>query len=201
MDRVTGVILAGGKSSRLGRDKAFLDFDGAPLISRVYNSVSGLFGEVIVVAPDSSAFPFLPVRVVGDTFTGKGPLAGVQAGLAALAPGSDAAFLLACDLPFVSPGLIRHLVGMRDGHQAVVPKKGTFAEPLHALYDRRCLPAVEAELAGDSPRVSSFFSRVEVRYAGPEEVEPFGAWERLFLNINTPEDYARALDLLGGGAA
>ncbi len=182
----------------MGRDKAFLDFGGAPLISRLYAAVDGLFREVIVVAPDPSAFSFLPVRVVADTFTGKGPLAGVQAGLAALAPGSDAAFLLACDLPFANRGLIRHLIGMRDGHQAVVPKKGSFVEPLHALYDRRCLPAVERELAGPSPRVSSFFSRVDVRYAGPEEVEPFGPWERLFFNINTPEDYARALDLLGG---
>lgn len=194
---VTGVILAGGKSSRLGRDKAFLDFGGRPLIAHVHGAVCGLFREVIVVAPDPSAFSFLPMRVISDTFAGKGPLAGVQAGLAALSPESGAAFLLACDLPFVNPDLVRHLIGLWDGHQAVVPKRGSFFEPLHALYDRRCLPAVEAELAGPSPRVSSFFSRVDVRYAGPDEVEPFGPWERLFFNINTDEDYALALSLLG----
>jgi molybdopterin-guanine dinucleotide biosynthesis protein A len=194
---VSAVILAGGKSARLGIDKAFLDFGGTPLIARVHAAVAGLFPEIIIVTSNPSAFTFLSARVVPDVLPGRGPLGGLHAGLSALGPHARAAFVVACDLPFIRPDLVARLVELKGAHDAVVPRRGEFAEPLHALYDRACLRVVEEELGRSSPRVTSFFGRVDVRYVGPEEVEVFGPWERLFFNVNRADDYRLALAMTG----
>lgn len=184
---VTGVVLAGGASRRMGRDKAFLDLDGRPLIEIVIERVASVCGEVLIVTGDAAPYLKLGVRVVEDRFPGVGVLGGLHAGLEAAA--HDLIVAVGCDMPFLEPALIRAFVGWAEGVDAVVLRQGELVEPLHTVYRQTCLPAMEAAILSGQRRVVSFFSTVNVRYVTPEDVAPFDPEMRSFRNINTPEEW------------
>lgn len=189
---MNAVILAGGRSRRMGRDKAVLPVGGVPMIVRLVEALRPCCGEVLVVANDPAPFAGLPVRVVPDAFPGLGPLAGLHAGL--LASGDDLNFVLACDLPFASPALAAHMAARAERAQAdaAVPLSGGRPEPLHAVYRRRSAPVAEGLLAAAALSMSGFLGRIRVCWVGEEEVRAFGEPERIFFNVNRPADLARA---------
>lgn len=123
IDGVTGVILAGGSSSRMGSNKALLEVDGSPIITRTYRTLAGLFREVIIVTSSPGDYAFLPCRKVPDIYPGCGSIAGLHA---ALAHSSSAySFVTACDMPFIDATIIRNLCGLCNGlDDAVVPSSG-----------------------------------------------------------------------------
>jgi molybdopterin-guanine dinucleotide biosynthesis protein A len=189
------VILAGGQSRRMGTDKAFLTIEGRPLIQRMMERVRDLADEVVIVANDPEPYRRFGVRIVGDLMKGAGALGGLQAGLSAAM--HEWAFAFACDMPFLNPALLRHMVSLAPGYEAVVPRLGGTAEPLHALYHKRCLAPIARSLAERRLQMISFLAEVRVRYIEEVEIAPFDPQRLSFFNANTPEEWQEALRLLG----
>jgi len=187
---VSAAIMAGGKSRRMGQDKAWILLDGEPLVRRVANVLAEVADEVIVVANDPR-FESLGFRVVRDRYPAAGALGGIATGVGAAS--HDAVLVAACDMPFLSAELWRVLVGHAGEADVVIPRIGAEYETLHALYTKACLPAMARALAQDRLRVISFFD--EVRVLALEEPELRGADPTLrsFMNVNPPEELAAAL--------
>lgn len=190
-------ILAGGAGSRLARGKGFLEVAGVPIVERVRGAVAPLAGEVVLVGP-AEELAQVGLRIVTETQPGAaGPLGGLCAALADAAP--DDAVVLPWDAPFVSTAALRYLVEAKGAADAAVPRRGKQAEPLFAVYGRRCLGPAQAALQRGERRVISFYPSVVVRWVRPEELGPYGDWDALFLNVNTRADLARARKMAGAG--
>ena len=191
---VSGIVLAGGKSSRLGRDKALEVLDKESLVKQVISRLSTLSSEIIVaVAPEqvvSFARTQPAIRVVADLYPGKGPLAGICTGLSAA--NTPYSIVVACDMPFLNQFLLRYLVELSPAFDIVVPRVEGKSEPLHAVYSRDCLAPIEHMLQQDRLRASDLLQLVKVRYVGEEEIDRFDPKHLSFFNINTKADLERA---------
>lgn len=189
-----GVILAGGRSSRMGTNKALLELSGETLIQRLARRFQAWFDQVVVVTNSPEEYQFLSLPMVGDRIAGLGPLGGLEAGLTASR--HAVAFFAACDMPFVDEPFVRHLVGLGESYDIVVPQIAGEYEPMHAVYRRDCLPVVTANLDARKLRLLSIFDAVRLRVVPEAEIAPFGQPARLFFNCNTPADLdrARAMD-------
>ncbi len=196
---ITAVILAGGQSRRLGRDKAVEPFAGEPLIRRVIRRASEPVSakSVVIVVADADRAAALPLDddhlIAVDLFPDCGSLGGIYTGLNA-SP-TEWSLVTACDMPFLSAPLLAHMAGLRGGVDAVVPVIEGRPEPTHALYAERCLPAIEAKLRAGQLKISGFFDDVAVRYVPEDEIREFDPDLLSFFNINRPEDLARATEL------
>ena len=184
---VTGVILAGGKSSRMGSNKALLPYRGGRFIEAIHRQLSVLFDEVLVVTNTPEQYAFLGCRMVSDLYPGMGALAGLHAGLAHSR--TPHIFAVACDMPHLNDTLIRTLVARRHQAEVVIPEGEKGLEPLHAVYSRSCLPAMEMALRTDQKRIVSFFDQAEVRLVPRGKIAALDPDYTSFRNINTPEDY------------
>jgi len=187
---LTGIVLAGGSSRRMGRNKAFLQLGGRPLIARVIERLALVCTEVLVVAGDTHLYAGLGVRLVEDRFREVGVLGGLHAGLEAGT--NDLAIAVGCDMPFLEPGLLRAFGGWAEGVDVAVLRQGDQVEPLHGAYRRTCLPAIEAAIRAHRRRIIAFFPQVRVRYVTPEDAIPFDPDLRSFRNVNTPEEWESA---------
>jgi molybdopterin-guanine dinucleotide biosynthesis protein A len=190
IEPVAGVLLAGGQSARMGTDKAFLRIGDRTLIETCVAALRRCFVRNLIIANRPDAFVHLGLPVWQDDLPGLGPLGGILTGLRhAEAP---SIFVVACDMPFLDPGLIRLMAGAMGGFDAVAAKvKGRF-EPLHALYHRRILPAVEARIASKDYSVFRLLESLRVRSFTEAELESVPGWQRSLLNVNTPEELERA---------
>lgn len=186
---VTGVILAGGKSSRMGSNKALLPYKGGRFIEAIHRQLSEIFEEVLLVTNNPEQYEFLPCRKVADLFPGAGALAGIHSGLHHSS--NPAIFAVACDMPYLNNGLVRHLAGQADQESVVVPEGPDGLEPLHAVYGKGCLEAIEECLIREEKRIVSFFNRANVIMVQSEQVARFDESFASFSNINTPQEYYR----------
>jgi molybdopterin-guanine dinucleotide biosynthesis protein A len=194
----TGVVLAGGRSSRMGQPKALLLFDNEPLIKHIVGKLLRLFREVVVVAAPEQELPSLPATLVRDEVAYQGPVAGIYYGVKAA--GSELAFVTSCDSAFLNPGLIQHLVSRATDHDVVVPHwEGRF-QPLHAVYRRGVLPFLETQLSRGELRPVFLFDKVRTRRIDDGEIRRFDPEGLSFFNMNTPGDYREALRLWGNAA-
>jgi molybdopterin-guanine dinucleotide biosynthesis protein A len=189
---LTGIVLAGGASSRMGRNKAFLRLDDQTLIEVVIECIAQVCAEVLIVAGDVQPYAGLGVPTVADRYRGIGVLGGLHAGLEAAT--YDLALVVGCDMPFLNPDLLRAFAGWAEGFDVVVLRHGEqqYVEPLHAAYRRSCLSAIEAVIGEKRRRIVSFFPQIRVRYVTPEDVAPFDSRLRSFRNVNTPEEWEEA---------
>jgi molybdenum cofactor guanylyltransferase len=191
MSSSTAIVLAGGRSSRMGTPKALLLFDGEPLIVHVVTTLRRLFDAVVVVAAPGQDLPSMPVTLVRDDVAYQGPVGGIFYGLRA--GGGDVGFVTACDSAFLNSRLISHLLSRISEHDVVVPHwQGRF-QPLHAVYRRTVLPLLEAQLARGELRPVHLFDKVRTRRIDEDEIRRFDPEGATFFNMNTPEDYAEAL--------
>lgn len=187
---MTGVILAGGASRRMGSNKALLPQNGVRLIESIYRTLAGLFEEVIVVTNSPEQYAFLPCRKVPDIYPDKGVLAGIHSGL--IHSKETAIFTVGCDMPYLNAELIKYQTSLSADVDLVIPSTAHGFEPLHAIYRKMCLPALEELLKGElNRRVIALLSRVHVREVLSEEIAQFDPEFNSFININTPEDYFR----------
>ena len=197
---VSGIVLAGGKSRRLGRNKAMEEVGGQALISRVVGRMSKLFSEVIVIVAEPAEQGSLPLvgeaKVVGDIHSGKGSLGGIYTGLSTCS--NPWGMVVACDMPFLNLDLISHMLSLRQGFDAVVPWRNGQPEPTHAVYSKACLPYIEDRLKGDDLKISGFYDQVRVNYLTEAEVDQFDPERLGFFNINTQADLDRARSLAAG---
>ncbi len=187
-------IQAGGKSSRMGQDKALMPFLGQPLIARLVARLRPLADELILTTNRPDDYRFLGLPLFPDLFAERGALGGLHTALACASLPYVA--VVACDMPFASPALICHqrdllLAADLDVVIPAGPEGGL--EPLHALYRRdTCLPACEQALINNQWKLISWFPRVKVRTLAVEELLPYDPEGRVFWNLNTPNEFARA---------
>lgn len=190
---VTLVIQAGGKSSRMGQNKALLPFQGEPLIMRVYRRLASLANEVLITVNQTTGFEFLGLPLITDVYLGKGTLGGLFTGLQA-ARGSLIA-VVGSDMPFVNPALLHAELDLlnRTEADAVIPLSDTGLEPLHAVYRREtCLPAIYKSLMADQLRLVSWLPDVKVQEMPLDEVKVYDPELHAFFNLNTPDDFKQA---------
>lgn len=141
VDEVTGVVLAGGQSKRMGVDKASLVLGGKPMIAHAIDRLREVLPEVVVVAKDACRLDLPGVKVIADAAPDvAGALVGIHSAL--LAVKTPYAFVVACDMPYIQPELVRRMIEACHGCDALVPKIGAAIEPLFALYSRVCLPSI-----------------------------------------------------------
>ena len=194
---ITAVVLAGGMSRRLGRNKAVELFDGETLIHRAIGRMRKVAGNIMVVANDEERVAELnlpdDVTATIDEYPGKGPLAGIYTGLNAST--TEWAVFCACDMPFLNPRIYHALLSNRDKHDAVVPIVDGRPEPVHAAYSRACLVPIRDKLATDDLKIAGFFQDVSVRYFSEDDVRAIDPDLLSFFNINTQHDLETAVSL------
>jgi molybdopterin-guanine dinucleotide biosynthesis protein A len=186
----TAVILAGGKSSRIGRNKALLDFGGEPLIGRIHRILKQGFQHVLISANDEDTYKFLGAPVIPDIFPGGGSLAGIHSGL--LTCPSPHCFFVACDMPFINIELVRYLHRLIDTYAVVIPVSDQGYEPLHAFYSRQCLSHIQNQLEHGNLKIIDFFPLVKLREIKRDELRLYDPEELSYFNINTTDKYEHA---------
>lgn len=191
--KITGIILAGGRNLRMGENKAWIEIRGERIIERTRNLLVELFEEVLVVTNAPLDYLSLNLRMVTDLCPGMGALGGIYTGL--MHASFPQAFVAACDMPFLNKALIARMSEMAPGYDIVIPRTADGWQPLHAIYAQKCLPFIEDLLRQGNLRILDFFPRVKKREMAAEEILPYDPSLLSFLNINTPEDLARAREL------
>jgi molybdopterin-guanine dinucleotide biosynthesis protein A len=185
-DDVTGVVLVGGKSFRMGRDKALLPLDGMLLIDKVLDTLRGSLQRIILVGDHPERFEGYGLKIYPDIFPGSS-LGGLYSGLSRAE--TPYIFASACDLPFASPSILRLILSLGGGFDAVVPLNGNYSEPLFALYHKNCLETMKKLLDERNYRIYDFYPQVRIRYVTTEEIASVGGTDRAFLNVNTIKEY------------
>jgi molybdenum cofactor guanylyltransferase len=187
---LAAIVLAGGRSSRMGTSKAMLDWHGAPLLRRVTGILQRVAEPVLVVHASGQPLPPLPgVRLVTDARPGRGPLEGIAAGMRELAGSCEAVFVSGTDVPLLHPGFVRGVAASLDGYEVALPVADGHDHPLGAAYRMSLLPQAERLLAAGRLRTGFLLEGARVRRLDRDElVEP-----QSLRNLNTPEEYAAAL--------
>jgi molybdopterin-guanine dinucleotide biosynthesis protein A len=194
-----GIVLAGGLSTRMGTSKAMLPFGPETMLQRVLRLLGAVVDPIVVVAARDQVLPDLPAGVVvaRDERDQRGPLEGLRAGLRALPESVPSAYVTSCDVPLLVPAFVSKMIEMSDGYDIAVIEIDGFPHPLSAVYRRETLPHVEALLAKDKLRPVFLFDAVRTRRVRPEEMQSADPNLSTLRNLNTPEDYAAALEEAG----
>lgn len=191
---MTSIVLAGGKSLRLGRDKVSEKVGGESLIQRVVDRLTPLSSELVVVIAQGQSRPKLDsnieLKVVSDIYPGCGSMGGIYTGLAAAS--SFHSLAVACDMPFLVAPLLRYLMGLAPDYDIVIPRTEKGLEPLHAVYSKNCLAPMKSLMQRGKLRIAEFFAQVRVRFVEKEEIDRFDPQRLSFLNVNTLLELERA---------
>jgi molybdopterin-guanine dinucleotide biosynthesis protein A len=197
---ISSIVLAGGKSSRLGHDKVFKTVGDRLLLELVVNSVAPLSQETILVAASQNAFvqsaKYPGLRAVSDVLPGKGPLGGIYTGL--LASTSSYNLVVASDMPFLNPALLGYMAEVSADFDIVVTRVDGLVEPLHAVYAKSCIEPIEHMLENNELPVRRLFSAVRTRYVETDEVDRFDPDHLSSFNINTQGDLQKAEEIARG---
>jgi molybdopterin-guanine dinucleotide biosynthesis protein A len=189
-----GIVLCGGKSTRMGRSKALLPFGPETMLQRVVRLLGSVVQPIVAVAAVDQELPALPASVIvtRDEREGRGPLEGLRAGLKTLPPEVESAYVTSCDVPLLVPGFVGQMLDFTEGFDIAVMEIDGFAHPLCAVYCRTTLPYVEDLLAQDRLRPAFLFDAVRTRRVTAAEITSDPDL-RTLRNLNTPEDYQQAL--------
>ncbi len=193
-------IIAGGQSRRMGRDKAFVELGGATLIERVIQRSADLGqAETILITNKPADYAHLGLPMHRDAMPDKGSLGGIYTAL--LQAASEYVLVLACDMPFVNPDLLRFMIAQLDADtDIVVPRVAGYPQALHAIYRTICIQPIRAQLAASRLKIIRFYDQMRVRYLDEAEYAEFDAGSRSFANLNTPAELEQARQLLRDGA-
>lgn len=194
-----GIILCGGKSTRMGVPKASLPFGPETMLQRVVRLLATVVSPVVVVAAQGQPLPKLPdeVTITRDEREQRGPLEGLRAGLRALPNSVDIAYVTSCDVPLLVPGFVERMIELLGDHDIAVMEIDGFPHPLSAVYRRDTLQHVESLLAKDRLRPVFLFDAVRTRRVRPDEMVSVDPELRTLRNLNTREDYLQALSEAG----
>jgi len=193
--RVTGVIQAGGKSTRMGgRPKALIELGGRRIVERVVAALAPAVDDVLIVTNTPELYAFLGLPTVADVYPDHGSLGGIYSGLKAVA--GEVAFTVACDMPFLHPEVVRLVVARAAQGDVVIPRVGRQLETLHAAYGKACLPHIEERLLAGELKIVGFVDRVRVIEIDEADVARFRDPTVAFMNVNTPDELERARSLV-----
>ncbi len=192
---LTIAILAGGKSERIGGDKALLPLAGKPLIEHLLGRISGIGDELLICTNQPEQLAYLGIRTVPDLLPSYGSIIGLHSALSAAK--NMHVLVLGCDMPFVNTQLLTYLADLAPKADVIVPfVKGEY-EPLHAVYSRNCIEAIEVSLRLKQNRISGLYDKVSVHTVGETEISSFDPSGISFFNINTRKDLSRAEEIIG----
>jgi molybdopterin-guanine dinucleotide biosynthesis protein A len=195
---ISSIILAGGRSLRLGHDKVLEQLGKKSLIEQVVSRVDSLSKDVIIVTAHERTLAPLAInpkiKTVTDILPGQGSLGGIYTGL--VASSSFYNIVVAADMPFLNVSLLQYMIKAAEGFDFVLPRVGGLFEPLHAIYSRNCVEPIKKILEQGKKVIIELFNHVKVRYVETEEVERFDPGHLSFFNINTPEDLAIARHII-----
>ncbi len=183
---VSGVILAGGKSSRYGKNKALVKIDGISLIERVIQVMGGLFQDLIIITNTPDEYAHLGLPMYEDLIKGLGPIGGIYTALSSIP--NEAGFFVACDMPLLSRELIHHMVKERGDSDVVVPRISGMMETLYALYGKGCLSSIKRQIDLREYQIIRIFKDVNVQYIEEDDLREFDPDLKSFMNINRPEE-------------
>jgi molybdopterin-guanine dinucleotide biosynthesis protein A len=197
--RTGGIVLCGGKSSRMGVAKATLPFGPELMLQRVVRLLAQAMSPIVVVAAPGQELPPLPVGVMltNDEREGRGPLEGLLAGLTAIVPHADAAYVTSCDVPLLVPAFVLYMIERLGNCDIAVPVEGEFSHPLAGAYRTSVLPHIRELLATDQLRPTCLFDRVKTCRVPVEELRAVDPLLATLQNLNRPEDYLAALAAAG----
>ena len=184
---MNAVILVGGKSSRMGSNKAFLKLKGKTFIEMQIELLREMFDEIFISVNTSSEYEYLNLPIFKDIYPGKGPLGGIYTSL--INSSSMHTFMLACDMPFVGPELIKHLKEFTKEYDVVIPKSEKGLEPLHAFYSKKCIDPIKRSLDENNLRIISFFPHVNVKIVELGSLTSSDNFKNSIKNLNTMADY------------
>lgn len=192
-NHITGVVLAGGKSGRMGLDKASIIVDGRQMIMYVVDALRKVFFDILISAKNAEDFHIPGIKTIGDCIEGSGPLVGIYSALSVSE--SPYCFVVACDMPCADPDLIKWMSTVCNGYDVFIPRIGSFVEPLFALYSKKCMGPIKDSLLTRNYHVRSIFSKVNVGYANEDDIRKIDPELRSFMNINTEEDLKALLNI------
>jgi molybdenum cofactor guanylyltransferase len=195
---VSCIVLAGGRSTRLGRNKVVEIIGNQSLLERVISNLTYFSDDIIVVSAKESSLPQLSdypnLKMVQDIYPGKGSLGGVYSGL--VSAKSFYNLVVACDMPFLNRNLLQYLIDAAPGYDTVVPRldDGTL-EPLHAIYSKNCIPTFERFMRENNLKILDIFPAVKTRYVGNAEIDKLDPEHVSFFNVNTEADLLSGREL------
>jgi molybdenum cofactor guanylyltransferase len=189
--KAAAIILSGGKSSRMGTNKALLKINEKTNIERIRDRLKPHFDDIILVTNNSEDYRFLGLGMTEDQFPGMGPLAGVHAGLSF--SNYETNVIVACDMPFVSGELAETLAAKLSGYDAVVPVINGKQQPLFAVFKKGIAPVVEKLIKEEQLRMKHLFDHLNVLYVTGKDLYGFSDLEHIFFNMNNPDEYKDAL--------
>ena len=192
--QASAIVLAGGKSTRMRTNKALLEIDREQMIEVVVKKLKPIFHDLLVVTNEPDLYSNLGVRLVRDIILGQSPLCGMHAGL--ISAKYEYSFVVACDMPFIEPSLIKYLVSESRGYDVVVPQIDDYLQPLHAVYSKKCIAPIQDCLEHDIKKVLALYHQVRVKFIGMNRLPVQADLEKVFFNVNTPEDLKKARDLV-----
>ncbi len=184
--KTTGVILAGGASSRFGSNKALALLNGRPLISHVASTLENIFGDLLLVTNVPETYAFLHWPMTGDLYSGGGPLAGIHAALQTIS--TEQACIIGCDMPFVQSGLIRYMCALPGNWDAAIPWHNRGPEPLCGVYRKSCLPVMEKHLNAGQKKIRIALEKFHLRKITEQEILEHAPDLNIFHNINRRVD-------------
>jgi len=197
---ISCIILAGGKSLRLGHDKITEKVGNTTLLGKVISGIDSLSKDIVIVTAEERDFTEFTdnpkVKTVSDIFPGRGSLGGIYTGL--VKSESFYNLVIAADMPFPNVGLLAYMTEVADGFDFVIPRIGTFFEPLHSIYSKNCISPIETMINKNRRVIIELFDFVKVRYVEAEEIDRFDPEHLSFFNINTIEDLELARKITDG---
>jgi molybdopterin-guanine dinucleotide biosynthesis protein A len=197
---ISGIILAGGKSLRLGHDKILEIVGATSLLELVISRVEPLCKNIVIVTAKERTFSQLAnrpnLKVVSDIFPGQGSLGGIYTGL--VESGSFYNLIVAADMPFLNESLLRRMIEVCDGFDFTLPRIDRMYEPLHAIYSRDCIPPMESLIQKGEKTIIKLFEYVKVNFLDVEEIDRYDPQHQSFFNINTKDDLELARKIIGG---
>jgi molybdopterin-guanine dinucleotide biosynthesis protein A len=184
--KMTGVILAGGNSIRMGENKAFIEIDGIPIITRIHSLCKELFEEVIIVTNQKDLFKNFGSSIYTDLLPDKGALGGLYTGI--FFSNFEYSFCVACDMPFIKRSLVEFLIRHTKDEDALVPRTTDGLQPLHAIYSKTCLDAIRRVIERGKHKIIDFYDLVRVKIVEESDFLHLDPLRESFINVNTPEE-------------
>ncbi|MEX0820458.1 MAG: molybdenum cofactor guanylyltransferase [Pirellulaceae bacterium] len=197
--RIGGIVLCGGRSQRMGLAKGMLPFGPELMLQRIVRLLSEVVEPIVIVAANGQQLPNLSadIMVARDEREDRGPLEGLRVGLAAIAPHADAAYATSCDVPLLSRALVSRMIAELGEHDAAVPIDGEFYHPLAAVYRTQTVATIERLVADDQLRASKLFETLHTHCVPVEQLRGIDPELLALMNVNSPSEYAKALELAG----
>jgi len=186
INRITGIILSGGKSTRMGQNKAFIEIEGMPIIKRIHSLFERLFDEIIIITNEKELYGAFDAKIYEDLFPNGGVIGGLYAGL--FFSSFRYSFCVASDMPLLKESVIAYLIKNIEDYDVVVPRTRDGLQPLHAIYSKNCLGPIKRIIEQERRKIIDFYTMVRTKIIDEVEFISLDPARESFFNVNTPEE-------------